>query len=233
MNNVILITGTRKGIGEALARYYLALGHTVMGCSREEGSIEHTSYRHFCLNITDESAVITMIRSIKKEFGRIDVLINNAGIASMNHFLTTPLSTMENMFRVNVLGSALMMRECAKVMMKQERGRIINFTTVASALRLEGEAIYASTKAAIENLTQTTAKELSSFGITVNAIGPTPIQTDLIKAIPKEKIDALIEKQTLKRMGTFDDITHVIDFFIDEKSDFLTGQILYLGGVSR
>jgi 3-oxoacyl-[acyl-carrier protein] reductase len=233
MSKVILITGTRKGIGEALAHHYLSQGFIVIGCSREAGSIEHTSSRHFCLDITDESAVITMIRSIKKEFGHIDVLINNAGIASMNHFLTTPLSTMENMFRVNVLGSALMMRECAKVMMKQERGRIINFTTVASALRLEGEAIYASTKAAIENLTQTTAKELSTFGITVNAIGPTPIQTDLIKAVPKEKIDALIEKQTLKRMGTFDDITHVIDFFIDEKSDFLTGQILYLGGVSR
>jgi 3-oxoacyl-[acyl-carrier protein] reductase len=233
MTKVILITGTRKGIGEALAQHYLSLGHSIIGCSRQEGSISHSAYRHFVLDITDESAVISMVRRIKKEFGRIDVLINNAGIASMNHFLTTPLSTMENMFRVNVLGSALMMRECAKVMMKQERGRIINFTTVASALRLEGEAIYASTKAAIENLTQTTAKELSTFGITVNAIGPTPIQTDLIKAVPKEKIDALIEKQTLKRMGTFDDITHVIDFFIDEKSDFLTGQILYLGGVSR
>jgi 3-oxoacyl-[acyl-carrier protein] reductase len=233
MNKVILITGTRKGIGEALAHHYLAQGYTVIGCSRQEGSIDHTAYRHFLLDITDESSVISMVRSVKKEFGRLDVLINNAGIASMNHFITTPLSTMENIFRTNVLGTALMMRECAKVMMKQKRGRIVNFTTVASALRLEGEAIYASAKAAIENLTQTTAKELSTFGITVNAIGPTPIQTDLIKAVPKEKIDALIEKQTLKRMGTFDDITNVIDFFIDEKSDFLTGQILYLGGVSR
>ncbi|MDD2780476.1 SDR family oxidoreductase [Sulfuricurvum sp.] len=233
MTKVILITGTRKGIGEALARHYLMLGNTVIGCSREEGSITHNSYRHFCLDITDESAVISMIRSLKKEFGRLDVLINNAGIASMNHFITTPLSTMEKLFRVNVLGTALMMRECAKVMMKQERGRIINFTTIATPLHLEGEAIYASAKAAIENLTQTTSKELSNYKITVNAIGPTPIQTDLIKAVPKEKIDALIEKQTLKRMGTFDDITHVVDFFVDEKSDFLTGQILYLGGVSR
>ena len=233
MTKVIMITGTRKGIGEALALHYLTLGHTVIGCSRQEGSIHHDSYRHFCLDVTDESAIISMIRSVKKEFGRLDVLINNAGIASMNHFITTPLSTMENLFRVNVLGTALMMRECAKVMMKQERGRIINFTTVAAPLRLEGEAIYASAKAAIENLTQTTAKELSTYGITVNAIGPTPIQTDLIKTVPKEKIDALIDKQTLKRFGTFDDITHVTDFFIDEKSDFLTGQILYLGGVSR
>ena len=233
MTKVILITGTRKGIGEALARHYLALGHTVIGCSREDGSITHDAYRHFCLDVTDETAVVSMVRSVKKEFGKLDVLINNAGIASMNHFLTTPLSTMERVFRVNVLGTALMMRECGKVMMKQERGRIINFTTVASPLHLEGEAIYASAKAAIENLTQTTAKELSIYGITVNAIGPTPIRTDLIKAIPQEKIDALIEEQTLKRLGTFDDITHVTDFFIDEKSDFLTGQILYLGGVSR
>jgi len=115
--------------------------------------------------------------------------------------------------------------------MKQKYGKIINYTTVASPLRLEGEAIYSSSKSAIENFTQTISKELASFNITVNAIGPTPIKTDLIKAIPKEKIDELIEKQTIKRLGTFEDIKNVIDFFIDKKSDFITGQIIYLGGV--
>jgi 3-oxoacyl-[acyl-carrier protein] reductase len=117
--------------------------------------------------------------------------------------------------------------------MKQKYGRVVNYTTVASALRLEGEAIYAASKAAIENFTQTSAKELAPFNITVNAIGPTPVQTDLIKAVPKDKIDELLAKQTIKRFGQFDDIRNVIDFFISKKSDFITGQIIYLGGVSN
>ena len=118
-------------------------------------------------------------------------------------------------------------------MMKQKFGRIVNYTTVAKPLRLEGEAIYAASKAAIENFTQTIAKEVASYGITVNAIGPTPIQTDLIKAIPKEKIAELLNKQAIKRFGTFEDIINAIEFFCDEKSDFITGQIIYLGGVNN
>ena len=117
--------------------------------------------------------------------------------------------------------------------MKQKSGRIVNFTTIATPLSLEGEAIYASSKSAIENLTQTISKELATFNITVNAIGPTPIETDLIKAVPKDKIEDLLNKQTIKRFGTFEDIKNVINFFIDKKSDFITGQIIYLGGVNN
>lgn len=233
MNKIILITGTSKGIGEALVRHYLEQGDTLIGCSRSASQIHHERYRHFLIDVTDEKAVVSMIRIIKKEFGRLDVLINNVGAASMNHFLTTPVSTMQTLLHVNVIATALLMRECSKIMMKQTYGRIVNFTSIASALHLEGEAFYAATKAAIENLTLTTAKELATFGITVNAIGPTPVLTDLIKSVPKEKINALIEKQTIKRMGKFDDITYVIDFFIDEKSHFITGQIIYLGGINR
>jgi len=233
MNRVILITGTRKGIGKALAEHYLNLGDTVIGCSRSEGSVSHTAYRHFCLDISDERAISDMVRTVKKEFGKIDVLINNAGIASMNHFLLTPLSVVENVVRTNVIGTILLMRECAKIMMKQHSGRIVNFSTVASPLHLEGEAIYAASKAMVENLTQTTAKELAQYGITVNAIGPTPIETDLIKTVPSDKISLLVDRQALKRFGTFDDITNVIDFFIDEKSSFITAQVIYLGGISR
>jgi 3-oxoacyl-[acyl-carrier protein] reductase len=149
----------------------------------------------------------------------------------MNHFLTTPYVTAQNIFNTNFFGTFLCTREVSKVMMKQKFGRIVNFTTVATALRLEGEAIYAASKAAIENMTQTIAKELATYGITVNAIGPTPIETDLIKAVPKDKIQDLLDSQAIKRFGTFDDIKNVIDFFINEKSNFITGQIIYLGGV--
>lgn len=228
---VFLITGTRKGIGLELAKYYLSQGFIVAGCSRKDGEIKHENYRHFCLDVSDEKAVVKMVRAVKKEFGQIDVLLNNAGIASMNHFLTTSYDTVQNIFQTNFFGTFLFSREVSKIMMKQKSGRIVNYTTVASALRLDGEAIYASSKSAIENFTQTIAKEVASYGIRVNAIGPTPIETDLIKAVPKQKMDELLEKQAIKRFGNFEDIKNLIDFFIDEKSEFITGQIIYLGGV--
>jgi len=231
MKKVILITGTSKGIGKELAQYYLGLNFIIVGCSRGAAIIDNKDYRHFELNVSDEKAVVKMVKAIKKEFGRIDILLNNAGIASMNHILTTPFATVQNIFNTNFLGTFLFSREVSKVMMKKKIGRIINYTTVASALRLEGEAIYAASKGAVENFTQTISKELSPYNITVNAIGPTPVETDLIKAVPKDKIQKLLKKQAIKRFGTFEDIKNVIDFFIDDKSDFITGQVIYLGGV--
>ncbi|WP_407081395.1 SDR family NAD(P)-dependent oxidoreductase [Helicobacter ibis] len=239
---VVVITGTRKGIGRNLSEYYLNCGYIVCGCSRSKSDLVHENYRHFCLDISDESAVIDMILAIKLEFGKIDILLNNAGIASMNHVITTPYKSVKNIFETNFFGSFLFIREVSKVMInlyrKQYKNsnlspfRIVNFATIAVPLQLEGEAIYAASKAAIINFTKVCAKELASFGITINAIGPTPIKTDLIKNVPKDKIELLLNAQSIKRFGTFDDICRVIDFFIDSKNDFITGQVIYLGGIN-
>lgn len=239
---IFVITGTRKGIGKELSEFFLQQGHIVCGCSRGETSITHDNYRHFNLDVSDEKSVISMVKAIKKEFGIIDVLLNNAGIASMNHILLTPAKTLQNIFATNVYGSFYFIRECAKTMsvsytaLKKQgtssHFRIVNFATVATPLRLEGEAIYASSKAAIVSLTQIASKELAPFGITVNAVGPTPVPTDLIKNVPKEKMDALLSSQAIKRFGSFEDILNSVEFFISEKSDFITGQVLYLGGVN-
>ncbi|WP_108649832.1 SDR family NAD(P)-dependent oxidoreductase [Dongshaea marina] len=233
MNRIIIITGTRKGIGKSLAEYYLEQGDTVFGCSRGESSIMHENYSHYCLDVSDEKSVVKMVRDVKRKHSRIDVLLNNTGIASMNHFLSTPLSVARKIFDTNYFGTFLFSREVSKVMLKKGFGRIVNYTTVASAFRLEGESIYASSKAAIENLTQTISNELAPYGITINAIGPTPVETDLIKAVPKNKINDLLARQAIPRFGNFDDIKNVIDFFIDKKSDFITGQVIYLGGVNN
>jgi 3-oxoacyl-[acyl-carrier protein] reductase len=228
---VTLITGTRKGIGRFLAEHYAGLGHMVVGCSRREPDWELEAYEHYVADISDEKAVKKIFSGIRKKYGRLDNLINNAGIASMNHCLLMPMSTVHNVLNTNVAGAFLFIREAARLMQKRHYGRIVNFTTVAVPLKLEGEAVYAASKAAVITLAEVIARELAEYGITINTVGPTPIDTDLIRSVPREKIDALINRQALKRMGTFQDVANVIDFFLSGESGFVTGQTLFLGGV--
>jgi 3-oxoacyl-[acyl-carrier protein] reductase len=232
VNKIVIITGTRKGLGKELAAYFLSQGDIVYGCSRRNGAIEHSNYRHFSINVADENGVVSMVREIYKAHKHIDILINNAGVASMNHFLLTPYSTAHKLIETNFYGTFLLCREVAKMMVRQKSGRIINYTTVAVPLNLEGELVYSSSKAAVEQLTRVLAAEIGNSGVTVNAIGPTPISTDLIKNVPENKIQELIGKQSIKRLGKFDDVLNVIKFFIAPESDFITGQIIYLGGIN-
>lgn len=233
MADVILITGTRKGIGRYLVDHYLAKGCVVAGCSRDafEGPVPE-NYHHYRADVADERAMIHMVRDVHKRLGAIDVLVNNAGIASMNHLLLTPLEVVSRVFATNVFGTFVGMREVAKIMIKARYGRIVNFATVATPLNLEGEAAYAASKAAVESLTRIAARELAPFNVTVNAVGPTPVLTDLIRTVPKQKMDALIGMQAIRRMGEHRDIANVIDFFVSRDSDFVTGQTLYLGGIN-
>jgi 3-oxoacyl-[acyl-carrier protein] reductase len=181
--------------------------------------------------VTDEAGVKGMLQNILKSLNRLDILINNAGIASMNHSLLMPMATARNIIETNFLGTFLFCREAAKLMKQNGGGRIVNFATVATPLNLEGEAIYAASKAAVESLTRILARELSPFNITVNAVGPTPVKTDLIRSVPQAKMNALIARQAIPRCGEFKDVINVVDFFIQPASDFVTGQVLYLGGV--
>ena len=224
----IIITGTSRGIGRFLCEHYLKQGHNVAGCSRNYSDLTHENYLHFTLDVNDEKKVVSMVKNANKQFGKIDVLINNAGIASMNHVLLTPLSTIQSIFETNVFGTFLFLREVAKVMKK---GRIVNLATVATPLNLEGELAYASSKAAVETMTKIASRELALMNITVNAVGPTPVPTDLVKNVSAEKMNSLLNRQAIKRFGTPEDVLNVIDFFLSENSDFITGQIIYLGGV--
>ena len=228
---VVLISGSRKGLGRFLAQHYADQGHDVIGCSRGPAEYESEHYRHFRVDVSDESNVKRLFSEIRKTYGRLDVLINNAGIASMNHSLLTPGHVAQEIYNTNVVGTFLLSREAAKLMTKRKYGRIVNLGTVATPLKLEGEALYASSKAAVISLTQILAKEFSSFGITINAVGPAPMETDLTRSVPPEKLDKILQLQAISRFGTFSEVAHVIDFFIQPESGFVTGQVIYLGGV--
>ena len=230
-NRRMVVTGTRKGLGKHLVEHYCSAGWEVIGCSRQPVDYNLPSYRHFCLDVADESAVGQMFSEIGRDGGRLDALINNAGIASMNHVLLTPLSTVADIFKTNVLGTYLFSRQAARLMSRNRFGRIVNLATVATPLKLEGEAAYAASKAAVVSLTQIMARELSPLGITVNAVGPGPLDTDLIRTVGKQKMAKLLDQLAMRQtVGAMDDVSNVIDFLIAPESGAVTGQTIYLGG---
>ena len=228
---VMLISGTSKGIGRHLLEHYLKLGWKVYGCSRSETTFNHENYTHFELDVTDEKLVKKMFSTIRKTDGRLDVTINNAGIASMNHSILTQMDTAKSILETNVLGSFLLSRESGKLMKKNKFGRIINFTTFAVPFKLEGEALYAASKAAVETLTQVMAREFAEFGITINAVAPPAIQTNLVKGVPSETMNNLLQRQAIHRFGEPHEVANVIDFYIKPDSEMVTGQTIYMGGL--
>ncbi|WP_035061631.1 SDR family NAD(P)-dependent oxidoreductase [Andreprevotia chitinilytica] len=228
---VVAITGTRKGIGKALAEHFLAKGHTVFGCSRGDASIANANYQHVCADVADETHIKQFFKTVRQSAGHLDILINNAASASMNHLLLTPRQTFSSLLETNVVGTFLCCREAAKLLKKSKTGgRIVNFSSIAVPMRLEGASAYAASKAAVVNLTEIMSKELAAYDITVNAIGPTPVPSSMSRTVPSDTMKQLIERQTIKRMGHMDDVLHLVDFLVSPKSSFITGQTIYLGG---
>lgn len=230
----ILITGASRGLGRYLANYYLAQGDLVTGCARSErgeSTISHEHYRHYQVDVTDAPAVRALLHEVQREVGRLDALINNAGIASMNPLALTPVEVARRIMETNFMGTFMLSQAAIRLLRKSPAPRIVNMSSIAVPLRLAGEAVYAASKSAIETLTRVAARELGAFGITCNAVGPTPIDTDLLKGVGKEKIRHLLEQQATTRMAQPSDVAHVIDFFLHPESRMITGQVIYLGGL--
>jgi len=226
---VTVITGTRKGIGKFLAQHYVEKGHLVVGCSRGEIDWSLENYVHVQLDVGDEDAVRELFRQLRSR-GRLDNLINNAGTAYLNHSLLTPASAMSKTFMTNVLGSFLFCREAARLMKKRRYGRIVNFTSSAVPLKLDGETAYATSKAGIVMMTEVLARELAPLGITVNAIGPGVVSTDLIRGLPEETLQRVLASHAIPRLAMLEEVANVVDFLVAPESGIVTGQAIYLGG---
>jgi 3-oxoacyl-[acyl-carrier protein] reductase len=228
----LVITGATRGIGLVLAQHYLAAGEEVIGCGRSPSSIEHPRYTHRLVDVTEPDATDEFFAELGSRPGKFNALINNAGIASMNALALTPLETARRIMDTNVLGPFSFTRAAVRVLRGAESARIINFTSVAVPLCLEGEAIYAASKSAVETFTRISARELAPFGITCNAVGPSPIKTSLLAGVPERKLQALIDAQPIRRWAVPEDVVNVVDFFLRPESSMVTGQVIYLGGIS-
>jgi 3-oxoacyl-[acyl-carrier protein] reductase len=225
-----LITGTSRGLGRALAEKLLSEGWNVWGFSRNASLIKHARFTEQLLDITDESVVQHAVNLLSQNAVTLDLLVNNAGAASMNALLLTPAKTAEALMRLNYLGSFHTLQAVGKLMVRQRRGLIINITTVAVPLALAGEAAYVASKAAVDALTKVAAQELQPQGITVIGLGFGPVDTDLTKAVGKEKL-ALINQRIGRPDGTT--LNQAVDFIFEhlDKKSITAGQLYYLGKI--
>lgn len=230
----ILITGTRTGIGRALAEHLLGAGHDVIGCSRRPGSIEHPGYHHHQVDVTDTGAVKAMFRAVRSTHGHLDALVNNAGTSIMNHFMLTPEETTRRIFDVNFFAVLNCCREAVKLLRRsaQPSTAVLTISTVAVPWALDGHLAYSASKAAVEQLVRVMSKELAEYRIRVNALGLPPVGTVLTRTVPPERIEGLVARQVIKRLCEPADIVGPAEFLIGPQSAFVTGETIFLGGVN-
>ncbi len=210
-----------------MAERLLAEGWTVHGFARGEQTLTHDRFHNHVVDVTDEAAVRAAV-AVVAEAGRIDLLVNNAGGAALNAFLLTPGSVAESLMRVNYLGTFHCLQAVGKVMVRQRGGLVVNLTTVAVPLSLEGEAAYVASKAAVEALTKVAAKELAPQGVRVVALGLGPVDTRLTRAVPHASL-AKINAAIGRPQGTT--LAQAVDFILSRIHDveLKSGGVEYLG----
>jgi 3-oxoacyl-[acyl-carrier protein] reductase len=230
---VMVITGTSRGMGRDMARYFLARGYDVRGCSRGESTITDAAYGHARVDVGDEEQVRSWVRSVKKGAGRIDVVVSNAGLAPAALLMTmTAGAVLEPLLRINVAGTFYVCREAARQMMTQGYGRIITISSMAVGLHEEGTAAYAASKAAVVEMTKILAKEVAARGITCNVLAPSMYETGAVEALGQPVKDRALGRLTFKRPLSIDEICGAIEFFAAPASGCVTGQVLHLGLVT-
>ena len=230
IDKTVLVTGSRTGLGRSLAQYFLDLDATVIGMSRQPGTIVHPCYSHYECDIRNVDALQTAFKSIGSKTD-LNIVINNAGVLDSQHSILLRASSAEDMLMTNLLGSFLVSREAAKIMKRVGAGRIINISSMAAVLEPIGDSIYAACKAGLTTMTNVMAREFASYGITCNTLGVTAIETEMLDQLPRDKVNDIIANLPLPRYAQEDDVFNVVDFFASTRSSYITAQTIYLGGV--
>ncbi len=239
-NRTALVTGGSRGIGKACAFALARDGFDVVltyNSKKEEADQVVTELKEFGvhatayqLNVGDSAAIATFFQENIKDKVDLHVLVNNAGITKDGFILRMKDEDFEDVIRVNLRGSFLCMREASKIMSKRKAGRIINLTSVVGQSGNAGQSNYAASKAGVIGATKSLAQELGSRNITVNAVAPGFIETDMTDVLSEEVKAAYIQKIPLARLGNSVEVAEAVAFLASDKASYITGQILAVNG---
>ena len=236
---LVLVTGATRGIGKAIALTLGRDGATVIGTATTESGAENISKvfadkkisgKGIKLNVTDNEQIASLIKSVNEDFGSIDILINNAGITRDNILLRMKEDEWEDIIDTNLSSIYKMSKSVLRGMIKNRSGRIISITSVVGVMGNAGQSNYAAAKAGMIGFTKSLAREVGTRNITVNAIAPGFIETDMTDKLPDNQKEALVSQIPMGRLGTADEVAQAVLFLAGDGGSYITGQTLHVNG---
>lgn len=235
-DRVVIVTGSTRGIGLAVAKKFHDEGAKVVISSSTQKAIDNVlgqlngSAIGIKANIAKSEEVANLISETKKRLGRVDIVVNNAGITRDNLLMRMKEEEWDTVLDINLKGAFLVIKAASRIMIKQRYGRIINISSVIGLGGNAGQANYSASKAGMIGLTKSAAKELASRNITVNAVAPGFIETDMTKDMPEAARESFLEKVSLGRYGSPEDVAGTVLFLASEEASYITGQVIAVDG---